>query len=250
MKARIFLIIALGFLTRCTSMDPQQRRFLDSTFHSESRPGWTTSTKAAWEEDGLIKYRGFQSIKGNERLNGCYDLARLNTKQSVASELDNDISGKIHAAGQSISENAELIVGKAIADVFGSQVRGLRFTNEYFERYMVANVERIDCYVIGELSIMDYNILKRNVVDKVLAIDERIREAVAQQQIKFFQGDRERDRDIQGYPPLPAAPEKQAAKAPPMKAIERSEVKATPIPQAQPAEPSKEAVVTSEEVEE
>jgi len=239
MTKQLLLLISLFFLSHCSTMvDTNQRRFLDSTFHSETRPGWAEGTRTVWEEQGKLKYRGFHSIRGAERVNGCYELARLETKQALSTELNSDIKGRIDLASQSISENAEIIVGKVVSDVFGNQVRGLRFTDEFFERYSVANAERIDCFVLSEISFMDYNILKRNVVERLLAIDPRIKEAVAKQQINFFSGDRESERAPQGFPIIENPPQDKTTKAP-----EPRVMKPTP---AQPAKPSPEAVTTGE----
>jgi len=239
MKTKLLLALSLIVLPHCSTMvDTNQRRFLDSTFHSDLRPGWAEGTKSVWEEKGFIKYRGFQSIKGTERVNGCYELARLEAKQLLTAELNTDLKGKIDMASQSVSENAELLVAKSISEVFGNQIRGLRFTDEFFERYMVANIERVDCHVLGELSFSDYMTLKRNVVDRILAVDPRIREAVAQQQIKFFNGDREDEREIQGYPPITPQSEKKIAKPNPKQT--------NSAPTAKAAEPSNEAVKTEE----
>ena len=126
------------------------------------------------------------NVRGDERVNGCYDLVKLDVKEAMLSEIANNVKGSIDNAQQSISENAEVILGKVRSGEFDGQISGLRFTDEYYERYAIGGVERIDCHIIAEMKQADYERVKRSVIDKVVAVDPRLKEAVTKKQINFF----------------------------------------------------------------
>lgn len=185
---RLDKIIVVGFLLMgCASVkDLQQRRFLDSTTHADNPPTWVTETKVAWEEKEKILIRSTYSVKGNERVNGCYDLAKLDSKENLLSEISNDVRGTLDNAQQSISEDAEVILGKVRSGEFSGRISGLRFTDQYFERYTVGQTERVDCHTLSELKLSDYNRLKRMIVDRVAEVDPKLKEAITKKQIDFF----------------------------------------------------------------
>jgi hypothetical protein len=172
----------------------ERRQFVDSTTHSDAPPDWVKTTKLAWEQNGKILLRSSYTVNGNDRLNGCFDLARMDSKEALLSEIANDVKGSLDNAQQSISENAEIVLGKVRSGEFSGRIIGLRFTDQYFERYLIGEVERIDCHVLGEVKQSDYNQIKRSVVQGIAAVDPRLREAISRKQIDFF-GHNEATRD-------------------------------------------------------
>lgn len=153
---------------------------------SPSKPSWVDDAKLVWEDDGKVFFKAMHSIKGAERLNGCYTLGQLDAKENLLSEIANEVKGSIDAAETSLDENAEVVLGKVRSAEFAGKVQGLRFSEQYFERYTVADTERIDCYVLGEIKQADYTKTKQSVINKVAAADPRIKEAITQKQIDFF----------------------------------------------------------------
>lgn len=177
----------LLLLAGCSTTQWSERRvFLDSTLHKDSAPDWVTSTRVREEKGGVIHLRALHGVRGNERVNGCFDLARLDAREVILSEIAADIKGRLDEAQQSLSESAELVLGKSRSEKFEGKMNGMKFTDEYFERYRIAEQERIDCYVLAELSVSDYQSLKRSILDQVTAADPRIKEAILAQQIHFF----------------------------------------------------------------
>ena len=175
------LVLAQG----CSSIH-EGRIFLDSSTHKDEPPSWVQSTKLVSKDNGIFVIKTESSVLGSERVNGCFDLARLDTAEHVMSEIANDIKGSIDNAQQSISENAEIILGKVRSSEYRGRLTGLRFTDQYFERYTIADNERINCYLRAELDQADYNRAKRSVVDGVVASDPRLKEAITRKQIDFF----------------------------------------------------------------
>lgn len=186
-NAIIFLMHELGFETE----EPDKAEFHGNAKAIgrliQSTDGGTDSDEVkSQEKDKKYFIRSSHTVRGDERVNGCYDLARLDAKELLLSELANEVRGRIDNAQQSISENAEAILGKVRSGEFEGRITGLRFTEQYFERYLVGGMERIDCHVLGAINENDYNQVKRNVVHKIADVDPRLKQAITRGQIDFF----------------------------------------------------------------
>ena len=173
----------LTLLAACSTPSELKKTILDQ---SASRPGWMDQAKTAWEEDQKIKIRGTQQIRGNERLAGCYDLARINATGLLVGEIQENIKGVLDTHETSLSENAEILLTKSRSSEFRAQASGVRFTEEFFVRYRIGDVERIDCHVLSEISKEDHTRLKRAILDKVVEADPRIKEQIQMKHIDFF----------------------------------------------------------------
>lgn len=162
------------------------RVFLDSTTHRDNPPDWVDRTRTVWEKDGRIYLKASHTVRGDERVNGCFDLARLDSKERILSEIANDVKGSLDNAQQSISESAEVVLGKVRSGQFDGRLSGLRFSEEYYERYRIGEQERVDCHVLGEIRETDYNAVKKSILERVVAVDPRLKEAITKKQIDFF----------------------------------------------------------------
>lgn len=183
----LLAIITLALTTSCSSLvAPKGRVFLDSTTHNDSPPDWVKSLKSSWEKDKQIFVKVTHTIRGDERVNACYDLVAMDAKERILSELANEVRGSLDTAVDSISEDAEVVLGKVRSGEFSGRITGLRINEQYFERYLIADTERVDCHILAQISASDYNTLKRQVVHQVAKADPRIREAIANKQAQFF----------------------------------------------------------------
>lgn len=175
------------FETACSTLSVMDKRvFLDSTLHEDSPPSWVKSTQTREEKSGTIRIRSTHTVRGNERVNGCFDLARLDAREVILTEIAADLRGRLDEAQQSLSESAELVLTKSRSQTFEGKLNGMKFNEEYFERYRIGDQERIDCFVQAEMSTADYQTLKRAIVDKVTAADPRLKATVLARQIQFF----------------------------------------------------------------
>jgi len=181
-------MVGLSFMASCASGPQLRRVFVDSTSHRDDLPDWAKSTQTSWEKDGKIFVMATNNVRGTDRVDGCYDLARLNAKEQILSEIANDVRGRLDNAQQSISESAEVVLGKVRSGEFEGRLTGLRFSQAYYERYMLGETEKISCYVLSEIKQSDYDQVKRSVVDKVVAVDPKIKEAILSKQVDFFKG--------------------------------------------------------------
>lgn len=183
------IIIAAFIVSGCVTSGG--KTVLDS---SESKPSWVSKSKVTWEDDGVVYLKTMRSVKGSERLNGCYTLSELDSREQLITQIKNDLKGSIDSAETSISDDAEIVLGKVRSSEFKGSIQGLKKTEEYFERYTIGESERIDCYTLSEIKMTDYNKTKKAVLERVVEADPRIKEAITQKQIDFFknsEGDKE-----------------------------------------------------------
>lgn len=188
MKPKINNLVSLMmlFLSSCSSLKIPERVFLDSSLRKDSPPDWVNDSKVAWEKNERVFLKSSFTARGNERVGGCFDLARLDAKEKLLSEIKNEVKGSLDNAQQSISENAEAVLGKVRTASFEGNVRGLRFSEEYFERYLIGENERLNCHVLAEITLSDYNHLKQEVLNQLVQVDPKVREAITEKQINFF----------------------------------------------------------------
>jgi len=161
------------------------RVFIDSTAHSDSLPTWATG-KLAWEGDGKVFIHANHTVMGSQSVDACYDLTKLDSTERLLSEISDDVKGRIDNASDSLNEDAETVLAKSRTSGYAGLVIGLRITEQYFERYTLGATERITCHSLAEIKQRDYDRVKRSVVDKIIAADPSIKNAVRQKQIDFF----------------------------------------------------------------
>lgn len=182
MKSKMVVIVVF-LITACSTSKMANRVVLDE---SPNRPDWINQSKLMWIDDEKIFIKTTQQIRGNERLSACYDVAKMSTKASLVSEIQETIKGIMDTHEATMNENAELVLNKSRSSEYAGVVHGLRFTEDYFVRYQIGSNERIDCSVLGEISQNDYDKIKRAIVDKVQAADPRIKEQIIQKHINFY----------------------------------------------------------------
>jgi len=178
--------VAAALLTACSSMTLIPTKVVVDTSAPDGRPKWANSTKILWEENNFVHLRASHTVKGDERVNGCYDLARFDAQESLLTELSVSIKGAIDNAQQSLSESAELILGKVRSGEFKGTIRGLRMTEQFHERYVIGEAERVDCFVLAEMKKRDYDALRLTLLNDLAAADPKLKEAILKKQIKFF----------------------------------------------------------------
>lgn len=181
---KMIIIVSILLLTGCASM--KNRIFLDSTTHSDSLPSWAKGTTQVWEEDGKVHFHGYQGILGNERITAGLKLASLNAKDAMVTEIASDFRTRVDVAQQSISEDAELVLGQVLTSETSGRITGFRVTDHYYERYILNETERIGCHVLGVISKQNYNKLKSTVFRKIVEVAPVLKEAITNKQIDFF----------------------------------------------------------------
>ena len=157
---------------------------------SPNKPDWVDDAKISWKKDKKIYFKGEYTVRGNERTNACLDLAKLNVKESLITEIQEELKGAVDNASDSIREDAEIILNKSRSSQYRGAISGLRFTSSYWERYELATHEQKNsCYVLASISESDYLKTKRNVVNKITRANPKLKEAVLKKQVNFFEKD-------------------------------------------------------------
>ena len=181
MKRVLFLSIVLFW--GCSSTP--RKVVLDTS--SPDKPGWVDDSRISWKKDKRIHFKGDYTVRGNERANACIDLAKLNVKESLITEIQEELKGAVDNASDSIREDAEIILSKSRTAQYRGSISGLRFTSRYWEKYALATDEqKISCHVLGSVSEADYMKTKQNVLNKITRANPELKKAIQRKQINFF----------------------------------------------------------------
>lgn len=189
----VFLGCILG-ITACGSRpfssSKQGRLVLDNSARGGELPAWVSSGQVGWEQGDSMYFKSTYTVGSGQRVNGCYDLAKLDLKESLLSELSQDIKGELNLGSEGISEGLDPLVTKSIRTNIEGTVRGLKVREQYFERYVVSDVERVDCYVQALMTKTDYNKLKNSVLKQMASVSDDVAAAMRKRQHNFFNDDK------------------------------------------------------------
>ena len=177
------MLLLIGTFVIASCSTTKTKTLIDSF---GDKPSWAKSSNARWEENNEVFIRATSTVKGNEKVDDCYELAKLNVKEVLISELQNSIKGTINDTFQSMSASTEIILGESKTSEFAGQIKGLKFTEKYFEKSLMDGAERIECQILSEITQKDYDKMKHLIVNKVQEVDPTIKEAVKQKNIDFF----------------------------------------------------------------
>lgn len=180
MKKCTFAVVLGLVISGCASTE---KRVVDS---SASRPSWVEATKITWTEGDQILFKQEYSVRGDERLNGCYQLAKLEAKESLVREIAEELKGQIDSAQQGLSESAELVLSQVRSSEYGGKVTGMRFLEQFHERSIINQTERLDCFVLGSVKKSDYETIKRQILYKISEADPDVKKAIKERSVRFF----------------------------------------------------------------
>ncbi len=190
MKIKICLVLLMPILLIACSSGLVKKVVLDSS--TSSKPDWVDSNNLAWKDDNKFFFKGTYIIRGDERANACVDLAKLNVKEALITEIQEELKGAVDSAQDSIRADAEIILTNSRSARYQGAISGLRFTSSYWEKYALRNYEeRISCFILGQISEAEYLKTKRNIVNRITRANPKLKEAVAKKQINFFKEKRE-----------------------------------------------------------
>lgn len=179
------IIFSSFFLIFVACSSAPKRVLLDSSV--PKKPDWTKEAKISWKKDKHIFYKGSYTVRGDQRASACVDLAKLDVKEALITEIQEDLKGAIDNASDSIRADAEIILNKSRSAKYDGQISGLRFNSSYWEKYALINHEhKITCYVLASISEGEYRETKRRVLNKITQANPKLKEAITNKQINFF----------------------------------------------------------------
>ena len=163
---------------------------------STSTPDWINESSVQKIVGDEVYIVSKETIRGDQRLSGCYELASFEAKNKLIRELGEEIRGAIDQAMPDISESTDSILTKVSSGKWEGKVVGLSTQEEYFERYRLFEFndsdtykERIDCQVRMKISKSNLNRMKVGLVEEFKRADPRINEAIVSKQVDFFKQD-------------------------------------------------------------
>jgi len=190
-QTAITAVLASLLLQGCSSggntkPDKVEKQVLD-TGGSGSVPAWVQDTKVSWLGDGNVhKFKAFHSIKGDERLTACYELAKLNAQEQITSEIWTDFKAAVSHSTQGISEATEDVFIQSRNLETRGNIRGLRFSEVFHQRFLVNGMERIDCFVLGELTDADFRQMRSHILSPVVQANPELRKVIEGKHLDLF----------------------------------------------------------------
>ncbi len=169
-----------------TGLNGTSRVLLDNSMKGKEMPDWTQTTKVSWQDGDAYIFKGVYTVRGDQRVNGCYDLSTMEIQQRILSDIENSLRIEMNLANEGISENTDAMITKSIQSNMAGKIRGLRITDHAFERYRVLNNERVDCFVLGQMKSTDYQTLRSSVLSQMTSASPEVAAIVRKRQADFF----------------------------------------------------------------
>lgn len=185
--AAMFMLMSVACGSKSIKDNHEKKIVLDNTLGGEALPPWTRDGKVGWVEGKEHFLKAQYSIRGDQRVNACYDLAKMELKENLITEISSDIKGEINLAVEGISEASGAVLTKSFLQSMDANVRGLTIKEQLFERYVLSDAERVDCFVMGMITQSEYQNLKNNILQKMEQSSPAIAEALKKRQVKFFE---------------------------------------------------------------
>jgi len=189
----IFFCLVLSVLAfGCSSTSVTKKFIIDSSLN---KPDWVDKNSMYWSTDDGHYYKSMITIRGDQRLNGGYIIASNENRERLIRDISDRLKGKFQEVIMNLSENAEYLLNKARSGEFEGTIYGMRDMEQYFERYELVNeetkerIQKIDCYLLSFISNHDYAKTEQVFASQIIEVDPRIKEAMTQGMIKFFDED-------------------------------------------------------------
>lgn len=180
------VLIGISGCSTNSKIAEKRRQVIDNTYHGENLPEWTRDGKSSWDDGKNVVFKAEHTIRGDQRVNACFDLAKMDLKENVVTEISANIKGEINLASEGISEASETALTKSFTQQIEVNISGLKHKEQLFERYLNGDTERVDCFVMATMTHHDYEMLKTNVLQKAARSNSELAEILRKRQSEFF----------------------------------------------------------------
>lgn len=183
------LMLAIGLALSACSGSGIKRVVIEE---SKTRPNWVDDERLSYEQDDRIWFKSRDTVRGDQRLNACFLLAANDNREAMLRAIVDGMRGATDEAQADISENAELVLGKVRSGEWSGKIYGFRDEGQFFQRVQIRDeasgsvTERLDCFVLSSIGKSDYAKTRAEVMNRIVAIDPKIKEAIGNKQADFF----------------------------------------------------------------
>jgi len=190
-KKILRLLIGLILFQGCQHTAPTlnlEKRILDQSY--EDKPDWIKKTDVTWTEGSFIYYKNTFTVRGDQRVNACYELARLGLYESLISEIGSEIKAENNLASEGTLESESDLINKSVSENLSGYLKGVKVKSKAFERYVVKDNERVDCHLLTEISKSDYEKMKNRIGQEILSVSAEVTQALREKQKRFFSSEK------------------------------------------------------------
>ncbi len=196
MNSKLFGVLAIsGLLVSCTTAGTRngagilEKKVIEMSYRAGQEPPWLRDSRMSWDDGDQHFIRASYTVAAQQRINGCMDLAKAEGKESLISEIANDIKGEIVRASQGLDAGEDEGLSKTWIEKFQGDTRGLRFSEAAYERAIVNDVEHVECFVLGRIKNSDYAQIKNRILAGAAKTDTRIRKILEERQARMLSSD-------------------------------------------------------------
>lgn len=191
MKYFTLSILLLNFYSCASAPEGQKLVVLERSTKGNDLPTWTSNSEMSWNNNDEIQLKGQYTLKGNQRVNACYDLAKGDARENLVSEMSVNFQSEINSYTQGISADENIELNKMFISQAKNKITGLRVSESAFERVLVNSEERINCFVLFSISKKSYQENMANAKSEVSKVNSEIIEKMKSRGLDFFSSETE-----------------------------------------------------------
>lgn len=154
------------------------------------KPAWVEKNKIQWIEDDMHYFSGTIRLRGDERVSGGYMIASMDNREQLMRSVADEIRGQLDEAQISLNENAEILLGKVRSGTWEGTIYGLQDLERYYDRFEMCTGQDcrqgINVWILSGISMEDYRRTKDALVNKLVQVDPRVKDAITRGQVDFF----------------------------------------------------------------
>lgn len=194
-KTNALVIICLSIWTfSCQHSPPNltsEKVILDQSY--DKKPEWIQKQEVTWTEGKNIYYKNSYTIRGDQRINACYELARLSLYENIVSEIGSKFKAENNLASEGTLESENDLITKSVTENVSGYLKGIRIKSRGFERYSLKENERVDCHILTEISQSDYEKMKNRINQEIISVSADVAQQVRDKQKRFFANDKDQE---------------------------------------------------------
>ena len=187
--------MVIFLLAGCSSngIKEQAKIIIERSTRENSLPNWVSETKVNWMKDDKIFYKSQYSIRGDQRINACFDLAKAEAKEKLIDEVKTNFRSETNGYIQGAKEQDNIELNKMFISSVDSIISGFRLSETAYERFAISNSERIDCFVLYEMTAKDLSDLKTRILTRNSSVNKEIQKVIIERGVSFLTNNKSND---------------------------------------------------------